>query len=80
MLHTEDFQFVTPYESVYEVQYRRYNAETSLAEPALVHAQLAPGKIWKFWNGCKAECDRLNNSLTEKEEVVTVKMIATCNT
>lgn len=76
MLHTEDHQFVTLYESVYEVQYRRYNEETSLAEPTLVHAELAPGKIWKYWNGCKKECDRLNNSLTEKEELQTVKMIA----
>jgi len=73
---TEDHQYVLPYDSVYEIQWRRYNEEISLAEPTLLMAETAPGKIWKFWNGCKAECDRLNNSLTEKEEVVTVKMIA----
>lgn len=75
MILTEDHQFVLPHDSVYEVQYRRYNAETSLAEPTYINAESTNGKVWKFWNGCKKECDRLN-SLPEKPFENTVKMIA----
>lgn len=78
MTPTEDHQYALPHDSVYEIQWRRYNEEISVAEPALIMAETAPGKIWAFWNGCKKECDRLNNSLTEKEKLQTVKMIAEC--
>lgn len=75
MIHTEDNQFVLPSDPIYEVQYRRYNAETSLAEPTIVMAETAPGKIWRYWNGCKKACDRLNG-LPPEPVVNTVKMIA----
>jgi len=77
MIHTEDYQFVCGTDSVFEIQYRRLNAETSIAEPTTVMANDAPGKIWKNWKGCKSECDRLNG-LPHEFESNTVKMIAEC--
>jgi hypothetical protein len=74
MMHTEDFQFVCPTDSVFEIQYRRLNAETSIAEPTLIMAETAPGKIWKNWKGCKKECDRLNG-LPYVPESNTIKIV-----
>lgn len=79
MIPTQDHHFVNDFETVWEIRYRWYNAETSLAEPEQVRASDTKGRIWKDRFPCSMECLRINKENQNKEirpQLYTVKMIA----
>ena len=78
---TEDGHEVSEMDSVFEIQYRRLNEETSIPEPTLIRAIDTDRKIWKFYPACAFACSRLMvkeewPDLKEIEIIPTIKLIA----
>lgn len=81
MRHTQDSHIAHETDSVFEIQYRRYNAETSLAEPTMIMCSDTSGKIWKFYGACDFACRKINEANkypSLAEPLPTIKMIAEC--
>jgi len=78
MIRTQDGHNVTDNHSVFEITYRRYNDETSLAEPTMIRADEGPNRIWYSYANCKKVCDKINLKLKYpdlKDEPQSVKLL-----
>lgn len=78
---TEDGHMVSEMDSVFEIQYRRLNEETSIPEPTLIRASDTEMKIWKYYPACAFACRRLMEKpewpdLKEPDVIPTIKLIA----
>jgi hypothetical protein len=78
---TEDGHMVCEMDSVFEIQYRRLNEETSIPEPTLIRASETDRKIWKFYPACSFACRQLMEKeqwpdLKEIEIIPTIKLVA----
>lgn len=64
---TADNVRVMPGDKVFEIVYRYYNAEISLAEPSGNVCRNVPEKfkVWKHLSNCRMECRRLNQQITK---------------
>lgn len=77
---TEDGHMVLEMDSVFEIQYRRLNEETSIPEPTMIRASDTDGKIWKYFPACAFACRKLMEKaewpdLKEPDVIPTIKLI-----
>lgn len=66
-------------DTAFEIQYRRLNEETSIAEPTMIRAYDTDRKIWKFWGGCAFACRKINDKPKYEpltEPIPTIKLVA----
>lgn len=65
---TQDWHEVCKTDLVWEIVFKYYNEETSLAEPERKESHEVPKKyrVWKYKDACEEECLKINLVIQKK--------------